>query len=50
MDNGEAHKENTIKESIEKSVNLLQYSVPYKPKTNAFESWFNQFKYYFQQE
>ena len=50
MDNGEAHKENTIKESIEKSGNLLQYSVPYKPKTNAFESWFNQFKCYFQQE
>ena len=28
--------------------NKLLYSVPYRPKTNAIESWFNQFKHYFQ--
>ena len=50
MDNGGAHKKKTIKETIEKTGNYLQYSVPYKPKTNAVESWFNQFKYHFQQE
>ena len=27
--------------------NYLQYSVPYRPKTNAIENWFNQFKYYY---
>tara|TARA_B110000971_G_scaffold220020_1_gene262533 strand:+ start:1489 stop:1746 length:258 start_codon:yes stop_codon:yes gene_type:complete len=26
------------------------YSVPYKPKTNAIESWFSQFKHYFTSE
>ena len=26
--------------------NKLLYSVPYRPKTNAIESWFSQFKYY----
>lgn len=31
----------------EKYKNVLQYSVPYKPKTNAIESWFSQFKHYF---
>ena len=50
MDNGGAHKKKTIKETVEKTGNYLQYSVPYKPKTNAVESWFNQFKYHFQQE
>ena len=26
---------------------VFQFSVPYRPKTNAVESWFNQFKHYF---
>ena len=36
-----------IKESIEETKNRLQYSVPYKPKTNYNENYFNQLKYYF---
>ena len=47
MDNGGAHKHKDIKTSVEKSQNKLLYSVPYRPKTNAIESWFNQFKYYY---
>ena len=27
--------------------NSLLFSVPYRPKTNAIESWFSQFKHYF---
>ena len=47
MDNEGAHKSKNIKESILESNNTLLYSVPYRPKTNAIESWFNQFKHYF---
>tara|TARA_B100000767_G_C19774679_1_gene541885 strand:- start:906 stop:1787 length:882 start_codon:yes stop_codon:yes gene_type:complete len=47
MDNGGSHKSKKIKEKLNETGNSLQYSVPYKPKTNAIESWFNQFKYYF---
>ena len=47
MDNGGAHKSKNIKECVSESNNTLLYSVPYRPKTNAIESWFNQFKYYF---
>ena len=48
MDNGGAHKSQKVKEIVKESKNNLLYSVPYRPKTNAIESWFNQFKYYFQ--
>ena len=47
MDNGGAHKSKNIKECVSESDNTLLYSVPYRPKTNAIESWFNQFKHYF---
>ena len=47
MDNGGAHKSKNIKECVLDSNNTLLYSVPYRPKTNAIESWFNQFKHYF---
>ena len=47
MDNGGAHKSNLIKNAISSRQNTLLYSVPYRPKTNAIESWFNQFKHYF---
>ena len=40
-------KTNEIKK-IKDTNNTLLYSVPYRPKTNAIESWFNQFKHYFQ--
>ena len=50
MDNGGAHKNKNVnvKNKISESKNKLLFSVPYSPKTNAIESWFNQFKYYFQ--
>jgi len=47
MDNGGAHKKECVKETIQKTNNSLLYSVPYRPKTNAIESWFSQFKHYF---
>lgn len=47
MDNGGVHKSKNIKECVSESNNTLLYSVPYRPKTNAIESWFNQLKYYF---
>ena len=48
MDNGGAHKSQKVKNIVKESKNNLLYSVPYRPKTNSIESWFNQFKYYFQ--
>ena len=50
MDNGGCHKSKLVKDIVIISKNTLQYSVPYKPKTNAIESWFNQFKYYYKQD
>ena len=47
MDNGGSHKNKQIAEKIKKTKNRLLYSVPYKPKTNAIESWFSQMKHYF---
>ena len=47
MDNGGAHKKECVKETIRETNNSLLYSVPYRPKTNAIESWFSQFKHYF---
>ena len=47
MDNGGAHKKEGVKETIQETNNHLLYSVPYRPKTNAIESWFSQFKHYF---
>ena len=46
MDNSPSHKSLKIREEICKTTNTLQFSIPYKPKTNAVESWFNQFKHY----
>ena len=31
---------------INNSANQLHYSIPYKPKTNAIETWFSQFKHH----
>ena len=47
MDNSPSHKSLKIRDEISKTTNYLQFSVPYRPKTNAVESWFNQFKHYF---
>jgi len=37
-----------VGKKIIQSKNKLLFSIPYRPKTNSIESWFNQFKYYFQ--
>lgn len=47
MDNRGAHKNECVKQTIQETNNSLLYSVPYRPKTNAIESWFSQFKHYF---
>jgi len=46
MDNAPAHRSSQIKELLKTKHNTLLYSVPYRPKTNAIESWFSQFKHY----
>mgnify|MGYP006093698871 CR=1 FL=1 len=47
MDNGGCHRSKIVQDMIKSTKNQLQYIVPYKPKTNAIESWFNQFKHYY---
>ena len=46
MDNAPSHRSSKIKEMLSTKNNQLLYSVPYRPKTNCIESWFNQFKHY----
>lgn len=50
MDNGGCHKSQIVRDIVAKSGNQLQYTVPYKPKTNAVESWFSQFKHYYKHD
>jgi len=45
MDNAGAHRNKIIKNYINDSGNQLHYSIPYKPKTNAIETLFSQFKH-----
>lgn len=47
MDNAGSHRNIIVKEAVSATNNRLQYSVPYRPKTNAIETWFSQFKHYF---
>ena len=47
MDNAGSHRNIIVKEAVSKTNNTLHYSVPYRPKTNAIETWFSQFKHYF---
>ena len=50
MDNAGSHRNKTTKELIIKSGNKILHSVPYRPSTNAIESWFSQFKHYFKHD
>tara|TARA_Y100000590_G_scaffold459507_1_gene616746 strand:+ start:830 stop:1297 length:468 start_codon:yes stop_codon:yes gene_type:complete len=45
LDNARAHNNNLVKESIIDSSNKYLFTVPYTPKTNAIEMWFNQIKH-----
>ena len=46
MDNARSHHNDLIKEAVLRSGNQLLYSIPYTPKTNPIEEYFNQLKYY----
>jgi len=46
-ENGGSHKSKEIAKYIEKTGKKLQYSVRYRPRTNAIENYFNQLKHYF---
>jgi transposase-like protein/transposase len=46
LDNAKSHHNDMVKETILKSGNKYLFSVPYTPKTNAIEMYFNQLKTY----
>jgi len=46
LDNAGSHRNNYVKEAIIKSGNEFLFSVPYTPKTNPIEMFFNQIKHY----
>ena len=46
LDNARSHHNDLFKEAIIKSGNQYLFSIPYTPKTNAIEQYFNQLKYY----
>jgi transposase len=45
LDNAIAHNNNLVKQAIIDSGNKYLFTVPYTPKTNAIEMWFNQIKH-----
>lgn len=46
LDNGKIHKTDETKEMIEKSENYLLFTLPYHPRLNCIEQFFNQMKHY----
>ena len=46
LDNGQIHKKEETKNIIKKSKNNLLYTIPYHPRLNIIENWFNQVKHY----
>ena len=46
FDNASCHRNDDVRNAILESGNFYQYSVPYTPKTNAIEMFFNQIKHY----
>ena len=46
LDNAGSHNNELIKNTIINSGNKYLFSVPYTPKTNPIEGFFNQIKYY----
>ena len=45
LDNARAHNNNLVKQAIIDSGDKYLFTVPYTPKTNAIEMWFNQIKH-----
>ena len=46
LDNAGSHRNNYVKDAITESENNYLFSVPYTPKTNVVEMFFNQIKNY----
>lgn len=46
LDNGQIHKKEETKKIIKDSGNFLLYTLPYSPRLNCIEQWFNQVKHY----
>tara|TARA_B110000285_G_C14926391_1_gene515204 strand:- start:506 stop:826 length:321 start_codon:yes stop_codon:yes gene_type:complete len=46
MDNAGGHRNKYVWEAIERSGNQYLHTVPYTPKTNPIEMWFNQLKHF----
>ena len=46
LDNAGSHRNDYVKQAILKSGNQFLFCVPYTPKTNAIEMFFNQIKHY----
>ena len=46
LDNAGSHRNNYVKNAILESENNYLFSVPYTPKTNVVEMFFNQIKHY----
>ena len=46
LDNGQIHKKESTKKIIKDSGNYLLYTIPYHPRLNSIEQFFNQMKHY----
>jgi len=50
LDNGQIHKKEETKNTIKNSNNNLLFTIPYHPRLNSIEQWFNQVKHYIKQD
>ncbi len=50
LDNAQIHKRPNVKEIIKNSKNNLVYTLPYSPRLNSIEQFFNQLKHYMKLE
>ena len=46
LDNAGSHNNEYVKQAIINSGNKYIFTIPYTPKTNCIENWFNQIKHY----
>ena len=46
LDNEQIHKKEETKKIIKDNGNFLLYKIPYHPRLNTIEQWFNQVKHY----
>ncbi len=47
---GQIHKKENVKNTIINSGNKLLYTIPFHPRLNSIEQWFNQLKHYIKQD